>query len=474
MNPVTLHRFAMNSRLVFAALFLSLGIALALYGQAEKRTEGKTAARAASVSTFGAVGDGAADDTAAIQRAVDSGEGTVRFAKGDYRITKTIAIDLRKVGPTALVGDGTARIVMAGPGPAFHILGSHEGSAAPKTFKEEYWQRERSPMVDGLEIVGEHAESEGILLEGTMQATLTRVVVRKALHGIRLFKRNRNVTIGECHLYDNRGIGIYLDRLNLHQIDIANTHISYNKGGGVVVRASEIRNLHIGTCDIESNHDADGPATANVFFDCTTGSVREGAIVGCTIQHTNLAPDSANIRFLGRAEQPLMVGNFAIADNVFSDVQVGVHLKYARGVTLTGNTFWQSVKHNLLVEGSSHIVLSGNLCDRNPDYAHQPFNTSNAVEFVDCQDCTISGLQVLNTIKAPAGVVVRRSKRFNITGCTLLDCEGPELLLEDVSDSRVSDCLLRDDRPDAKDGAPLVETRGKGNQLVDNSLGKGG
>jgi len=465
----------MNSRLIVAALFLSCGVALgALFGQAGNRAEEKaTAARgAASVFNFGAVGDGVTDDTAAIQKTVDSGAGAVRFLKGDYRITKSILVDLAKVGPTALVGDGTARIVMAGPGPAFHLLGTHEGSAAPKSFKEEYWQQQRSPMVDGLEIVGEHAESEGILLEGVMQPTITRVVVRKALHGIRLFKRNRNVTIGECHLYDNRGIGIYLDRLNLHQIDIANTHVSYNKGGGIVVRASEIRNFHIGTCDIESNHDTDGPATANVLFDCTTGSVREGAIVGCTIQHTNLAPDSANIRFLGRAEQPLMVGNFAIADNIFSDVQVGIHLKHARGVTLSGNTFWQSVKHNLLVEGSSHIVVTGNLCDRNPDYNHQPFETSNGVEFTDCTDCTISGLQIFNTIKAPAGLVVRRSKRFNITGCTILDCEGPEVLLDEVSDSRVSSCLLRDDRPEAKDGESLKVAGGTGNQIGDNFVVK--
>lgn len=428
-----------------------------------------------SVRQFGAKGDGQADDTAAIQRAVDEGTGGLHFPRGTYRLTKTVLIDLAKCGPTSLSGDGTARIVMAGAGPAFKFIGHHEGTAAPKSFKPETWDRERTPMVDALEIVGEHPQSEGVWVEGTMQVTLTRLVVRKALHGVRLFGRNRNVIVSECHLYENSGIGLLLDQLNLHQINVTNTHISYNKQGGLVVRDSEIRNIHVGTCDIEANHDEGGPPSANVFFDCTKGSVREGAIVGCTIQHTNHGPDSANIRFLGRAEEPLKVGNFAIADNVFSDAQVGVELKWARGVTITGNSFWQHVRHNLLVEGSSHIVATGNLFDRNPDYNHQPFNTKNAIEFVDCQDCTLSANHIARTLGVDAGLMVRRSKRFNIVGCTILDCPGAGLLLDQVEYSRVSDCLIRDDRPAAERGAepPVVAVRitGKGNQLADNLLG---
>ena len=65
---------------------------------------------------------------------------------------------------------------------------------------------------------------------------------------------------------------------------------------------------------------------------------------------------------------------------------------------------------------------------------------------------------------------MRRSKRFNITGATILDCDGPELLLDEVSDSRVSDCLLRDDRGPGQEPALKVQG-GSGNQIVDNVLG---
>jgi hypothetical protein len=69
---------------------------------------------------------------------------------------------------------------MEGAGPAIHFIGTHEGSAAPSTFKPEVWAKERTPMVDGIEIVGAHAEADGIEATGTMQITLSRVVVRDA------------------------------------------------------------------------------------------------------------------------------------------------------------------------------------------------------------------------------------------------------------------------------------------------------
>src|SRR5688572_18327699 len=52
---------------------------------------------AAELATFGAKGDGRADDTDAIQRAVDAG-GSVRFPSGTFRLTRTVTIDLDKTG----------------------------------------------------------------------------------------------------------------------------------------------------------------------------------------------------------------------------------------------------------------------------------------------------------------------------------------------------------------------------------------
>lgn len=133
-----------------ALLFLALTSALTPTSQAQ-----------ISVLTLGVKGDGTTDDTAAIEQAIHD-HGSVSFPRGTYRLTRTVQIPLGETGFAALSGDGTARIVMAGSGPAFFFKGSHEGSAAPSSFKPPVWEKERSPMVSGIEIVGGHAEADGI------------------------------------------------------------------------------------------------------------------------------------------------------------------------------------------------------------------------------------------------------------------------------------------------------------------------
>lgn len=75
------------------------------------------------------VGDGQADDSAALQKLVDAG-GSVQLPKGRYRLTKTVTVDLAKLGAASISSDGTASLIMAGPGPALKIVGTrrHRGA----------------------------------------------------------------------------------------------------------------------------------------------------------------------------------------------------------------------------------------------------------------------------------------------------------------------------------------------------------
>ena len=78
-----------------------------------------------NVREFGAVGDGRADDTEAIQHAVSQGDGVLHFRPGTYRITQPIEVRLAKRGPMSIDGTGgSAKVVMAGPGPAFRLVGT--------------------------------------------------------------------------------------------------------------------------------------------------------------------------------------------------------------------------------------------------------------------------------------------------------------------------------------------------------------
>ena len=438
---------------------------------------GQPAGSATRVSRLEAVADGKTDATVALQQAVDSAVGAIRLPKGTYRITKPIVVDLAKRGYTAITGDGVARIEMAGPGPALKFIGTHFKSADPQGFEQQVWDRQRMPTVEGLAIVGAHPEAIGIEAAGTMQLTITRVHVRQALHAIHLVRHNRNVVIADCHLYENRGVGVYYDNVDLHQSNITGCHISYNAGGGIVSRAGNVRNIHITGCDIESNMSPQSPPTANVLIDSAGSQYGTGeiAITGCTIQHNNPSPGSANIRILGRSassrgQDLVREGNVTITGNVLSDVKVNLHLKDCRGVAITGNTFWMGYDHDLLIEDCSNIVVGPNNFDRNPRYDYgNTAQANNGVVIRGSVDCTLTGLHITSVWRKPAGLLIEDCRRFNVTGCTILDCDNVGLLAKNLQDSRISDCLIRDDRPNAKSKS-LQATGVAGNMIVGNSL----
>lgn len=425
-----------------------------------------------NVRDHGARGDGVADDWQAVQNAVNDKAGVVHLPPGTYRITKPVVIDLDAVGFTAIKGDTVARVVMAGDGPAFKFVGTHGGTADPKSVKDNVWSKQRMPAIDGVEIVGAHDTADGIEATGTMQLTVTRVLIRKCRHGVHLTGRNRNVLIADSHVYENRGVGVFLDHVNLHQVNVTGSHISYNDRGGVVELGGEVRNLQVTGCDIEANHAKDGPPTANVLIDSTGGTNAEVAITGNTIQHTRTAPGSANIRVKGpttplKGTDETRDGHVTITGNVISDTKVNIHLDHARGVVITGNTLWTGVEYNLLAEHSTSVVVGPNNLDRNPRYFREEDGSSDAVLFRHCTDCTLTGFQLKGTRHAPAGLAVESCDRFHLANLTLLDCDGVGLSLRDVTRSRVSGCLIRDDRPQAK-SVPLRVVGGKDNAIGDN------
>src|SRR5262245_63462463 len=101
-----------------------------------------------SVRDFGARGDGQTDDTAALSHAVQRGDGHLVFPRGDYLIAKPLFVPLHLHGRFAMSGaGGTARLIMNGPGPAIHLVGTHRRTAQPDHFQEGVWLRERMPML---------------------------------------------------------------------------------------------------------------------------------------------------------------------------------------------------------------------------------------------------------------------------------------------------------------------------------------
>ncbi|SFI67988.1 right-handed parallel beta-helix repeat-containing protein [Planctomicrobium piriforme] len=426
-----------------------------------------------SVFDFGAMGDGQSDDTDALQHAINDGGGSVVLPRGDYRITRPLIVDLAKVGRVAISGTGgLAKVIMAGVGPAFFLVGTHEGNADPLNFKPQIWQKERMPTIDGIEIEGAHPEADGIRIQGTMQSTLTRVAIRGVRTAVHVSRRARNILIDACHFFHNTGIGVHLDQVNLHQCIISDSHISYCRLGGIRIEGGEIRNLQITGNDIEYNtirsHAAKFPAevdaplsTAEIYIDVQNGSVREGTISSNTIQAT-ITKGGSNIRFIGAVEKDDQVGFWTISGNLIGNQDTNIHLTRAWGVVITGNQIYGAETRNVLIERSRNIVVSGNMLGHTSDF--NPRVTATGVRFEDSHDCLVSGLQIqdaqADTKTGPppvpkgrqALVELIRCQRLNVTGCQIFDGTPIGMLVEDCRETTINNCQIIDQRE-----TPLME-----------------
>lgn len=389
------------------------------------------------------------DRTAELQKLLNDGRGRVLLTDQVYRITRTIDVDLAELGATSIRAAGGVTIVMDGPGPAFRLTGTHTGTASPRSFKPGTWN-ERMPVLSGFEILGSHPEASGIELHQTVGAVIEQVSVRWCMHGVHLVERNRNVIVSNSHLYENSGVGLYLDDVNLHQINVSNSHISYNRGGGIVVRDGNVRNLQVTGCDIEGNMPADETptSTANILIDVSgsdgdrSRSVAEIAITGCTIQHSanysgveekTVAPGGANIRLAGKEIYP--INSVAITGNVLSDTTTGIDISYTHDVTISGNTFFAPQPANLVVENSQRIVVTGNTF--NP----RQFVRPGTIRFTNCQDCVLAS-STLYQFDAPGGaVLLDHCSGFVVSGLVLTKCRSG-IVLQDTSSTTIAACRI--------------------------------
>ena len=431
------------------------------------------------VIQFGAAGDGLYDDTAAIQHAVAMGDGLLQFPPGTYIVSRPIEVMLSEHGPLGIEGaGGTSRIVMKGKGPAFRLVGSHSGTGDPNSRKGNVPTHQRLPTVRNIEVEGAHPEADGFELVETLQSVFEGVLVTKCRHGIHLVKRNRNVLISHCHLYFNTGIGIYLDGVNLHQINIASSHISYNRLGGIRIERSEVRNLQITGNDIEYNnhraHKTEPEPTAEIYIDASAerASVNEVTIASNTIQATN-SPSGSNIRILEKPDKSRPPGLFAISGNIIGSQENNVHLTGCYGISIAGNCIYSGKNRNLLIEDSRLINLSGNTFRR-----HTP-SYGTGVRFTGSSDITFTGCSILDETEEgephlDALLELEDCQRINVSGSQFIngkvgilgkDCHNLSITGSSVQDARESPISEHSIRILGSDGNHLVSGNNLGTAI---------
>ncbi len=421
-----------------------------------------------NVVEYGAVGDGEQDDTEAIQRAATAGP--VYFTRGVYRITAPVVIDLARHGYGGATGDaGAVQLIMAGPGPALHLIGTHEGTANPRSVRPEVWARERFPLVSGIEIKGDHPEAEGIRLEGTMQCVVTRVLIRNCRHGIRLVDRNRNFILSDAHLYENIETGLFLDHVNLHQINIIGNHISYSGKAGIHALNGEIRNIQITGNDIEYNHHQ--PDAAEILFDTREGTLREFTISGNTIQSV-VSDNGANIRILGSVSEAAdQSGLGAITGNLIASQTFNIDLQHTRGVTVTGNSIYSAGELSLRARHCRNLAITGNTVDYNPGVEDR---MRDGFLFESCDGVTVSGCSLVDCRWGDAArggaITILDSRNIAVSNCTILDPAVRGIDVRNSRDCRIVNNTIAANRADATMLEAIAVDELSANILVEKNL----
>lgn len=386
-------------------------------------------------------------------------EGGLSLSPGLYRLGSTLEIDLAKHHGAAIrAPQGGVTLIMDAPGPALRLTGTHQGTADPKSFQPATWN-ERMPVIEGIEILGADPGADGIELVRVVQPIISQVAVRWCHHAIHLVERNRNIIISECHLFENSGIGIFYDSVNLHQSNISACHISYCREGGVVIRDGNVRNVQISGCDLEGNMpgDATPTAAANILIDVSgtpgdkSHSVAEVSITGCTIQHSGnysgktgqpVAPGGANIRFLGKEVYP--VDTVSISANVLSDVSVNLDLQYVSDINVAGNVFFAPGPDNILVSHGQRVSLVGNTV--NP----REFERDGVIRFTDSMDCQLTGGTVHACLAAKGAVELENCAGFLIQGVAFTDC-GAGIHLKNTRGTSITGCRISRTLPEGFD-----------------------
>ncbi|MCA9441241.1 MAG: right-handed parallel beta-helix repeat-containing protein [Candidatus Omnitrophica bacterium] len=422
---------------------------------------------------FGAEGDGVRDDTNAIQHAIDDGDGTLDFPKGTFLISKTITIDTTKTGFTGIHGRmGATRIVMTGEGPAFHILGNHQGTADPNSVKDHTWEKERFPLVQGIEIHGQNPKADGIHLHRTMQTTVQNVLIRQCRHGVRLYKRNRNFLLANSHIYDGHETGVFFDNCNLHQVIIVGNHISYCKKAGIYQHNGDVHNIQITGNDIEYNSGADAPSGDILLEIPDEGVVSEYTIASNTIQAT-LDAAGSNIWIRGReSEGVFAVRAINITGNVLGSRNENLVIEYGNRVTVTGNTIYGGTERNLRLDHCHNMVVGSNTINSRP--SGYPADTSDGVLLLDCIGLNLNS-NVLIDHKAGSeasggAVTLERCSDCRISQNQILDSKHRGIHLIDSSACALSDNSIRGGEKKESYQAGIEVSGGSAQNLVQNNL----
>ncbi|MCS7047333.1 MAG: right-handed parallel beta-helix repeat-containing protein, partial [Gemmataceae bacterium] len=216
--------------------------------------------------------------------------------------------------------------------------------------------------------------------------------------------------------------------------------------------------------------DAKAESSNDLLFDCREGTVREGTIVGNTIQASR-SPGGANVRFLGAKDHPNAVGLLAITGNLLGSQNKVLDLRACRAVVLTGNSIYSGYQYAIWAEDCEHLVLGNNSFDHNPEYNG---TSTDQIVLRRCRNVNWTGGIVQHTRPATdpveASVELVGCRQVSIDGLQIVAARIRGITLDDCHVVRIANCTITGPADDRFYRAALAFTKSCRFAIVTNNL----